>query len=866
MKIFFFLIPFFLNVFLFDGILCAKTLNCLQTDNVWNGDVSHFQFDSQTVFALNNPKPQSTNVSYLSQSVDFDTAAYESSLSVKLLFETNTTSYLRYWLVSGQENLINATSGYYIEIKDRRLQFICRSGGVDRVLAKTATGSLMMNPTDISLSAFFKADEVTLKYKKKGSSQEYTWGNVKIESFDGSAFAGVVCYYPSGRAKSFYFKDWVAQKTNTSPPEPEMTIVPDSVQVVSENRLLVHFSEPVYSSKAIFQIDGNNRGVTNQSTTVITDKVELALANELSIGEHEMQILNLNEENPRAKDDYRLSFTYEADQPVEPDEESIRVVISEIMANPEGVSGLPAVEYVELANISGKNVNLKDWSFYYGEKAYKLPAYVMKPDSYVVLCGKSAFDQLESSLPKLYVPSFPVLANSGKLLYLEDGHSRLHSVADYTDQWYGSGNTKSGCSLEKKDLHNHLSSALNWTASNALRGGTPGTENSVSAANPDQVGPELVSYEYLHPSVVRLHFNKPMDGSSLSDIRNYEIGQELSVNSVRINYPVSDRAELTLSDSLSEGACLQLELFNLKCVNGFLPDDENVYDVCRSLPLEEKDILINELLYYPLKDEAEFIELYNNSNRAVDLSELYVATRKTDGSLQYVSRVSDIPFKLDKQQYVCVSKDMESVRRVYDFSDVSLCSQPAKLPQFSNTGGTVVLLYKSEMIIDEFLYSPGLHAVTSKNQQGVSLERKSALNPTDESGNWTSSCNPKGATPGSENSFKDIGSEAGSGNGKFRSDQKYFRPASQGYEQHWHLLYNLQDIPHKITIEIYSVNGVQVRALLRNKEVAGSGEVLWDGKDDNGSVLPIAPYIVYLQYFDAKSRLKKEKYVVTLTN
>ncbi|MGL5920689.1 MAG: lamin tail domain-containing protein, partial [Bacteroidales bacterium] len=502
----------------------------------------------------------------------------------------------------------------------------------------------------------------------------------------------------------------------------------------------------------------------------------------------------------------------------------------------------------------------------YGDKAYKLPAFNLKTDGYVVLCGKSAFDQLDSSIPKLYVPSFPVFANSGKLLYLEDAYSRLQSVAEYTDQWYGSGSSKEGCSLEKIDLQNQLSSALNWTASKASRGGTPGVENSVSATNADQVNPQLVSYEYLYPATVQLRFNKSMNSSFLSDLRNYDIGTELSVKSVRVNYPISDRAELTLSDSLSEGACLQLELFNLTCINGYLAETDDVYDVCRSRPLEEKDILINELLYYPLKDEAEFIELYNNSNNTIDLSELFIATRKTDGSLQYLSQVSDTPLRLDKQQYVCVSKDMKSIHRVYDFSVESVYSQPAKLPQFSNTGGTVVLLYKSESVIDEFPYSPGLHAVSSKNQQGVSLERKSVFNPTDEPANWTSSFDQKGATPGFENSFKNTGADAEHGEYKFRSDQKYFRPASQGYEQHWHLLYNLQDIPHKITLEIYSVNGVQVRALLRNKEIAGNGEVLWDGKDDNGSILPIAPYIVYLQYFDAKSRLKKEKYVVTLTN
>ena len=861
-----FLIPFFINVFLFNGILRANNTNNLQTDIEWKGDISHFRFESQSVFELNNPKPQSTNVSYIAQSVDFNPAGFESALSLKLMFESSTTSFLRYWLVADQENLIKATAGYFIEVKDRRLQFFCRSEGVDRVLAKTPAGSLLMNPTDVSLSAVFKSDEVMLKYKKKGSSQEYTWGNIKIEPFAGGAFSGVVCYYPSGRAKSFYFRDWIARKIQILPPDPETAITLKSVEVISPNDLTIHFSEPVKTSQVVFQMNGSDAGIENLSKNDYTSEVRLSLATILEDGKHEISILNLNRENPGAKEVYNHSFIYEKDKPADPDEESIRVAISEIMANPEGVTGLPAVEYVELANISGENVNLKDWVFYYGDKAFKLPAYLLKPDSYVVLCGKSASGQLDSSVPKLYVPSFPVLANSGKLLYLEDACSRLQSVADYTDQWYGPGSNNSGCSLEKIDLYNQLSSALNWTASKAPRGGTPGIENSVSAANPDQINPELVSYEYLHPFAVRLRFNKPMNGSLLSDVRNYVPDSKLSVKSVRINYPLSDQVELILSDSLSEGECLRIEIKNLKCINSNLPETDLIFEACRSRPLQEKDILINELLYYPLKDEAEFIELYNNSNTAIDLSELYIATRKTDGSLQYMSRVSDTPFRLDKQQYLCVSKDIQSIRRVYDLLPDAICAQPEKLPQFSNSGGTVVLIYKSDKILDEFPYSPQLHTISSKNQQGVSLERKTMANPIEESGNWTSSFNPKGATPGYENSFKDTGTGAGNGSGKFRTDQKYFRPASLGYEQNWHLFYDLQDITHKVTIEIYAVNGVQVRALLRNKEIAGSGEMLWDGKDDNGSVLPIAPYVVYLQYFDAKSRLKKEKFVVTLTN
>lgn len=867
MKNFFFLLPFFLNVFLFNGILNAKTSKCLQTDIVWRGNISHFQIESQTVFALNNLKPQSTNVSYLAQKIDFAKTHFEWRLSARLLFETNTSSYFRYWLLSDREDLTNALSGFFIEVKDRRLQLYQRTDGQDQVLAKSATGSLMMNPTDILLSASFKSNQLIVKYKKNGTTSEVKWADL-IPGFSQpeNCYAGVVCYYPSGRAKSFYFKEWLAQNGNPVIPDPGHPIELDSVQTLSETRLMVHFSERVYSSDALFLLDGVSDGISNLSHAEYTDKVELNLTIPLIAGNHELQVNNLNRENPQAKDNYCGVFSYRTGDPEEPDVSAVRVTISEIMANPDGVAGLPPVEYVELANISGSDVNLSDWKFYYGDKAFKLPDYRLKQGFCVILCGKNAFDQFDSSIPKVYIPSFPVLANTGKLLYLEDDLSRLQSVVSYTDQWYGSNKEKSGYSLERIDLFNHYSSSLNWTASEDQKGGTPGQKNSVSRDNPDNIRTGLLSCTLLQPQMLRLSFNKSMNDVYLSDPDNYGISAPFEIVSVKTNYPVSDQVDLQLSDSLASGTCLELQLLNLICVNGFQADPEQISTVCRSGSLKPNDLLINELLYYPLKDEAEFIEIYNHSDLPVDLSGLRIATRKSDGSLQYISRISESAIYAAPQQYICISKSVESIARVYETESDGLYVQVDKLPAFSNTGGRVVLLNSTDEVIDEFPFSPGLHAVSAKNQQGVSLERKSVLVSAEETNNWTSSYHPKGASPGFRNSLNIPVGDTDAEGRMFWSNQKYFRPASQGDEQFWHLSYNLQELPHKITVEVYAANGLLVRTLLRNKETGGTGEVIWDGKDDHGTTLPIAPYVVYLQYFDSKSQLRKEKWVVTLTN
>ncbi|MDR1454614.1 MAG: lamin tail domain-containing protein, partial [Tannerella sp.] len=61
------------------------------------------------------------------------------------------------------------------------------------------------------------------------------------------------------------------------------------------------------------------------------------------------------------------------------------VLISEIMANPVGLTAFPETEYVEIYNASGSPVSLKGWSFVYDGRPTALPDSLLPPDSYAVL-------------------------------------------------------------------------------------------------------------------------------------------------------------------------------------------------------------------------------------------------------------------------------------------------------------------------------------------------------------------------------------------------------------------------------------------------------------------------------------------------
>src|SRR3982751_1227679 len=113
------------------------------------------------------------------------------------------------------------------------------------------------------------------------------------------------------------------------------------------------------------------------------------------------------------------------------------VIINEIMADPTPVVGLPNVEWIELNNRSAGPVNLQGWRIA-DQTAVSgpMPAFILKPDSLVIICTSSATSLLSVYGACLAVSSFPSLDNDGDLVSLKTADGRVIHALQYNISWY----------------------------------------------------------------------------------------------------------------------------------------------------------------------------------------------------------------------------------------------------------------------------------------------------------------------------------------------------------------------------------------------------------------------------------------------
>lgn len=868
-----------MNRILFISLLFVSYFSSLLGQSVintstWSGDLSKFKFINESNFSLDDSSPASANnTSYISMPFNFSDDQNQNLnwfLDAKLTFELTTTSFFEYWLFADNANLKEVTNGLYISTKDKRLSLFIRVDGKDFLYTRTPSGFFMMNPTVFSLKTKFEKGILDASVSKNGGTMaSWAQGIPVTQNMERTCFSGIVCIYPAGRSKAFAFNNWELQLNDpTSPPSGGIPVAIDQIKALTSTDLRIDFSDVVDASDAVFFVEqtGERLECVTKAPQVYA---ELRSTTKFDSGfTYDLLITGLKNADKLLVSDISTDFCYNISE----NRQSPNVAISEIMANPKGVTGLPEVEYIELFNNEDVSVNLQNWTLFYGEKALRIPTTVMLPKTSLLLGKKSAIDQL-GDYNKLVVPNFPVLANIGKLIYLEDNQRRLISWVEYSVDWHAPDKKQGGYSLEVIDVSNKCGESSNWKSSEAVAGGTPGTQNSVSAINPDTIRPKVLSVDLLDEMTLKVVFSKVMDYQSIADIDKYVIASEvdLIVAALQIPYPKSDHLLLPLSNSLIPGDSIILEIDEMICNAGFIQEaykGENAWKIVRSKEPEEGDILISELLYYPHVNEAEFIELYNNSNYPVCISDLILATLKSDGSPQYLSPLEEDKV-LNPQEYLLVTKDIESIKNRYDISALQALSLQSKMPVYANTGGTALLLNKRQIEIDRFTFSPKLHTVAAKDQQGVSLERISFQKDTNESSNWRSSPGKVGyATPGYANSISHT-EESNDSSALFSMDVKtrFFRPLqiNEG-ESNWILEYNIPKDPIKLTLSAFDSNGILIKEIVRNKECYGHDRLLWNGTNSKGTIMPIGVYILLLEYIDQKGNLARRKWVTTLTN
>ena len=515
------------------------------------------------------------------------------------------------------------------------------------------------------------------------------------------------------------------------------------------------------------------------------------------------------------------------------------IVFSEIMAKPTGNTP----EYVEFYNCSGKTFSLKSWQFYYGDKPYALPDAEIKPNEYFVVCKPASVSYFPNNVKVIGITSFPTLANTGKLLRLDDNKGNLVHWFEYSEKMYGDDEkkTKGGWSLECLDISNKGNMASNWLGS-SVEGGTPGKINSVQRANPDTEKASIVSVKKVEPDTFVVKFSKPLKLSTLLDKKSYHLSKNnYEVDYLSANYPQGTEIKLALNQMPPKGEIVDLSFPGLKDLSGFSLADEQVVTIGSGYEPDVLDVVINELLPNPFVDSNEYIELYNRSNKVIDLSYLSVASRKnTDGTLNKAYPLASSLHLFYPKQYLLITKSLEKVINFYTCpADISAVELPV-MPSLTNTTGTVVLINnQSDLIVDEFVYNDKMHDVSISNKKGVALERIDFHAPTNNASNWTSASSLVGyGTPG----YKNSQNKNSTGLKEIQQEVSIVCINSGEYRIH----YRFSSHGNRCNIMVFDVMGKLVKNLANNELLGTEGFVEWNGQNDSGQKLQQGIYFIHM--------------------
>jgi hypothetical protein len=539
------------------------------------------------------------------------------------------------------------------------------------------------------------------------------------------------------------------------------------------------------------------------------------------------------------------------------------VVITEIMADPTPVVGLPNAEYIEVKNVSSIPFNINGWKLSDATSTATITTnFVLQPDSILILCANSNVAAFSVYGRTIGVNSFPSLDNDGDALALRSPQNKtIHTVA-YTIDWYGNEAKKDGgWSLEMIDTKNPCGGKDNWKASVNNLGGTPGKTNSVNGVNADVTPPQLKRAYAVDSVTIILVFNEPLDSATGAAAANYNLPGFIIASAITMA-PQFQTVQLKLSSPLQSSTIYNITATNVTDCKGNAIGAYNKSKTGLPQTPDVQDIVVNEILFNPKTPGSDYVEFYNKSKKIIDASKLYIANRNITGAVASLKKISEEPFYIFPDEYITVTDDAAVVKMQYLVKNEDALLQLPSLPSFPDDEGNVVLIDINGSILDEVPYKDDWHFGLISTADGVALER---IDPSAKSGdksNWHSAASTAGfGTPTYKNSqYKIVESTKAT----IEVLPKIFSPDNDGIDDIATINYKVEESGYVANVTIFDAGGRIVKYLVRNALLGLSGKWNWDGLDEKQRKLPIGTYIIYTEIFNLRGKRKEIKNVVVL--
>ena len=357
-------------------------------------------------------------------------------------------------------------------------------------------------------------------------------------------------------------------------------------------------------------------------------------------------------------------------------------------------------------------------------------------------------------------------------------------------------------------------------------------------------------------------FNEPLDSGKAGLVASYKISDGIGVplNAIAIA-PSFDQVELQLSSALSRNKIYTITVTPITDCVGNEIGNKNTAKTGLAEIAVASDMVINEILFNPTSTGTDFVEIYNRSNKIIDLSQIFIAGRNSSGVIGGKSALSDERSLMFPQDFLVITENTAKVKANYITQNPDAFVE-VNMPSFNDDKGNVVILNALDEITDELTYNENWHFKLIEKREGVSLERIDYNAPTQQQDNWHSAATSAGyATPTYKNSQYRINDGV---KGVVKLSPEIFSPDNDGQDDFATLDYEFPEAGYVANITIFDANGRKVRSLQRNALCGTKGSFRWDGLGEKNQPLSIGVYIAFTEVFNLKGNVKQFKQAIVL--
>jgi len=515
------------------------------------------------------------------------------------------------------------------------------------------------------------------------------------------------------------------------------------------------------------------------------------------------------------------------------------LIINELMINPSGGT-LPPFEYVELYNAGDQPINLKDYLYQVGTQSIQLPAYFLAPKQFIILVDQKNQAEFDRFGNVIGLSRWFILNNTRGTVSLHTLNRQVVDSVAYTNRWYqDTDKARGGWSLERINPELSCQLEANWKASNDFQGGTPAKQNSLYQKN---FTPALdIKNIQVKNNEVFIAFNQNVSNYLSIPTAQMTISPKIGV-AQQSEFIAPDTLRAIFATAIGSNEPYELSLENALFCEQQLNLKKTIFIADE---IAYNDVVINEVLFNPRADGADFVEIYNRSNAIINLQNWFLGNRI----------ISDQLHLFRPKEFRVLTNDRANILLNYP-SAVQENIIEMSIPRYGNEQG-IVTLFNAKTLIDSLYYTSAMHHPFLQNPKGISLERKDADSPTNMPNAFTSAATlSEGATPGYQNS-KNKDAIAASNN--FVLTSKTFSPDGDAHEDVLEIKYKLDDNNYMINFSVFNDAGNLINRLIRNQSINSEGVLYWDGNAENNQPAKAGIYLYYIELYTAEGYFKTFK-------